>query len=310
MGSQQLIAALLALRLRAAPAAVIIFLASLPLLMSGCTDGDDRASQPPDQPPAAGTVAPDPGPVHVHGLGINPKDDGLLIASHTGLYSAQGAQRPRRVGDYQDTMAFEVIGPDHFLGSGHPDVRADLPAYLGLIESRDGGRTWKPRSLQGKVDFHLLKADGRRVYGYGSNFETRADHLLASVDGGRTWAPRRAPEPLISLALDPDDSRHLVASGQEALHVSRNGGRSWRRLPGAPGLLAWSASGRLFSVDEQGVVAVRAMGGKTWQATGTVSGAPAAFERGRMGQLLVALHDGTVKQSANGGVTWRVRSRP
>ncbi len=310
MGSQQLIAALLAPRLRAAPPAVIIFLASLPLLMSGCTDGDDRADQLPDQPPAAGTVAPDPGPVHVHGLGINPKDDALLIASHTGLYSAQGAQRPRRVGDYQDTMAFEVIGPDHFLGSGHPDVRADLPPYLGLIESRDGGRTWKPRSLQGKVDFHLLKADGRRVYGYGSDFETRADRLLASADGGRTWAPRRIPEPLISLALDPDDSRHLVASGQEALHVSRNGGRTWRRLPGAPGLLAWSAPGRLFSVDEQGVVAVRAMGGRTWQATGTVSGGPAAFERGRAGQLLVALHDGTVKQSANGGVTWRVRSRP
>ncbi len=288
----------------------MILLTSLALLTSGCTDDDDRAGQTADPPPSAGTVAPDPGPVHVHGLGINPKDGALLIASHTGLYRAQGAQRPRRVGAYQDTMAFEVIGPDHFLGSGHPDVRADLPAYLGLIESRDGGRTWKPRSLQGKMDFHLLKVVGRRVYGYGSDFETGAERLLASADGGRTWAPRRVPEPLISLALDPDDSRHLVASGHESLHVSRNGGRSWRRLPGAPGLLAWSASGQLFSVDEEGVVAVRAMGGKTWQATGTVSGAAAAFERAPGGQLLVALHDGTIKQSANGGVTWRIRSRP
>ena len=118
------------------------------------------------------------------------------------------------------------------------------------------------------------------------------------------------PEPLISLALDPADSRHLVASGQKSLHVSRDGGKSWRRLPGAPGLLAWSASERLFSVDETGVVAVSAMGGKTWQATGTVSGPPAAVERGRGGLMLVALHDGTIKQSANGGATWRLRSRP
>jgi hypothetical protein len=28
----------------------------------------------------------DPGPVHVHGLGINPADDALFIATHTGLY--------------------------------------------------------------------------------------------------------------------------------------------------------------------------------------------------------------------------------
>ena len=90
-------------------------------------------------------------------------------------------------------MAFEVIGPDHFLGSGHPDVRAGLPPYFGPIESRDGGRTWKPRSLQGKVDFHLLEVDDRRVYGYGSNFDTRAERLLASADGGRTWARRSVP---------------------------------------------------------------------------------------------------------------------
>ncbi|MDQ3707816.1 MAG: glycoside hydrolase [Actinomycetota bacterium] len=278
--------------------------------MSGCTDDDDQSASQPDEPLAAGTLAPDPGPVHVHGLGVNPKDDALLIASHTGLYRAQGTRKPRRVGNYQDTMAFEVVGPDRFLGSGHPDVRADLPAYLGLIESRDGGRTWRPRSLQGKVDFHLLEADGQRVYGYGSDFETRAQRLLASADGGRTWTARRVPEPLVSLALDPADSRHLVASGQEALHVSRDGGKSWRTLAGGPGLLAWSAPGRLFSVDEKGVVAVSAMGGRTWQATGTVSGAPAAFDGGPGGRLLVALHDGTIKQSANGGVTWRVRSRP
>jgi hypothetical protein len=121
---------------------------------------------------------------------------------------------------------------------------------------------------------------------------------------------RHVPEPLISLSVDPADSRHLVASGQKSLYVSRDGAKSWRRLPGAPGLLAWSASGRLFSVDEKGVVAVSTMEGKPWQATGTVAGAPAAFERGRDGRLLVALHDGTIKQSANGGVTWRVRSRP
>jgi hypothetical protein len=33
-----------------------------------------------------GVPASDPGPIHVHGLGINPADDSLFIATHTGLF--------------------------------------------------------------------------------------------------------------------------------------------------------------------------------------------------------------------------------
>ena len=295
-------------RLRPATTALIAT-SCLVVSISACSD--DEADQAPEKPPPpAATIAPDPGPIHVHGLGVNPADGSLMIASHTGLYRVSQGRRPVRVGDYQDTMAFEVLGPDRFLGSGHPGERRDLPPYLGLIESRDGGRTWRPRSLQGKMDFHLLQANGRRIYGFGSDFKTRRERLLASDDGGRTWTRRAFPEPFVSLVLDPGDARHLVASGRRGLYRSRSGGRKWRRMPGAPGLLAWSSSGRLFSVDQRGVVAVSAARGRSWQATGTIGGKPAAFASARGAGLVVALHDGTVKQSSNGGSTWRVRSRP
>lgn len=53
-------------------------------------------------------------------------------------------------------------------------MREKLPPYLGLIESADPGRSWEAVSLQGKVDFHVLEArGGRRIYGYGFDFETR-----------------------------------------------------------------------------------------------------------------------------------------
>ena len=32
------------------------------------------------------TTSTDAGPVHVHGLGVNPADGALFIATHTGLY--------------------------------------------------------------------------------------------------------------------------------------------------------------------------------------------------------------------------------
>lgn len=72
----------------------------------------------------SGVAFGDPGPMHVHGLGVNPADDALFIATHTGLYRVEkGKRKAQRVGNrYQDTMGFTIVGPNRFLGSGHPDA--------------------------------------------------------------------------------------------------------------------------------------------------------------------------------------------
>jgi hypothetical protein len=151
-------------------------------------------------------VVEDAGPIHVHALGVNPSDRSPFIATHTGLFRALrgGGARPERVaGRYQDTMGFTVIGPDHFLASGHPDGRDQLPPFLGLIESTDAGRRWKEVSLQGAMDFHVLETAGQRIYGFGADWETREERLLVSDDRGQSWRRRPAPEPLIDLAVAP-----------------------------------------------------------------------------------------------------------
>jgi hypothetical protein len=270
------------------------------IVVSAC--GDD---EPDDGPPIS-----DPGPIHVHGLGINPRDGALFIATHTGLFRAgpSETQASRVGGRYQDTMGFTVLGPDRFLGSGHPDGRDNLPPFLGLIESRDGGRSWKPISLLGESDFHVLEAAGNRVYGFGSDFESRRPQFLVSSDGGKTWAERRVPESLISLALHPDDPDRLIASGESAVYESRDGGESWRRRASAAGLFAWRSPDELIVIGGDG--SVRSSGdGARWRDVGDVAGQPAAFEAERDG-LYVALHDGTIKRSTTGGRSWSIRSRP
>jgi hypothetical protein len=273
------------------------------LLLAGCGEADE-ASQP-----RAGVG--DPGPVHVHGLGINPADGALFVATHTGLFRAEpGERRARRVADrYQDTMGFTVTGPDRFLGSGHPDGREDLPPFLGLIESTDAGRTWKPVSLLGERDFHVLEAAGPRIYGYGSDFESREAGLLMSDDGGRSWEKRTAPEPLLSLAIDPRDPDRIVASGEDRTYASTDGGAGWRPLTDDAGLLAWTRAGGLFLLRLDGTVARGGDDGRDWQRVGEVGAPPAAFDNANA-ELYVALHDGTVKRSRDGGRTWRLRSRP
>lgn len=276
------------------------------VVVGGCAGGDEE-KQGADDP-----VIEDPGPIHVHGLGINPADGALFIATHTGLFRAgENERKARRVGGrYQDTMASTVTGRDRFLGSGHPDPREKRPPFLGLVESRDAGRTWKPVSLPGLMDFHVLEVAGRRTYGFGTNYETRRARFLASTDGGKSWYEREIPEAFASVAIRPGDGRRLVAAGRKRLHASEDAGRSWRALRGPAGLLAWTRPEELYVVQPDGTVSLSVDAGRGWQAVGRIGGAPAAFEAGPRGLLLAALHDGTIKQSRDGGTSWAVRSAP
>lgn len=270
------------------------------LALAGC-GGDDNSAGPGAETSASG-------PVHVHGLGINPGNRALFIATHEGLFRAPpSGDTSKRVGDrYQDTMGFTVLDEDHFLGSGHPDPREQLPPLLGLIESRDGGKTWRPLSLLGEADFHVLEAQGSTVYGY----DASGGRFMASRDGGTDWSERMAPEPLVDVAIDPRDDQTLVTAGQGSLYASRNGGRRWRRLRAGSGYLAWPAHGDLYLTAPDGAVRRSADGGRTWREAGTVGAQPAALDAARPRELYVALHDGTIQVSVDGGKSWRVRSRP
>ena len=277
-------------------------------LFAGCGGGDDSSES--DSAAKGASRIEDPGPLHVHGLGVDPADGALLIATHTGLFrAAKGRQRAARVGDrLQDTMGFSVVGPNQFLGSGHPDGREELPPFLGLIRSADGGSSWEPVSLLGKRDFHVLEAAGERVYGFGSDFDTREQGFLISRDRGRSWSKRDVPEPLISLALSPEDPERLLASGQRALYLSEDAGRGWRTLEGPAGLVAWDD--RVVVVDGKGVAHSARDPDGPLRSLGDIGGQPAALEAVPRDGLYVALHDGTIKRSRDGGRTWTIRSRP
>lgn len=255
----------------------------------------------------------DPGPVHVHGLGIDPADRSLVIAAHTGMFRlARDARKAVRVNDrYQDTMGFTVVGPGRFLGSGHPDPRDEnLPPLLGLIQSWDAGRTWAPVSLLRVADFHVLRAAGPRLYGY----DAANDRLLTSGDEGRVWETIRkpAPGPIVDLVLDPRDPRKLVATTAseltKAAFASQDGGRSWTRLNDAAGLMAWPSARRLYLADARGRLSASSDAGRTWTTVGEIGAQPAALLAVGAAELYVASSDGTIRRSSDGGTTWTVRS--
>jgi hypothetical protein len=275
------------------------------LLSAGCGGGDGETA---GEFTGISLEVQEPGPVHIHGLGYDRVGRVLYIATHTGMFElADGAARAVRIGDSrQDTMGFSLVRPGLFLGSGHPDARANVPPHLGLIASTDRGRSWRPVSLTGEADFHVLRARGNNVYGY----DVTNQRLLASNDAGRTWTKLSAPEEVRDLAIDPSDPDHLLASGGSVLYRSLDRGRSWRVSTSAAGYLAWPVRDRLYLATPDGAFLTATAPAGPWRAQAALDAPVAALHAVDDKVLFAAVHDGTIKQSTDGGATWKVRATP
>jgi hypothetical protein len=255
---------------------------------------DDDGSKP--------DAAAERGPVHVHGLGINRTDGTLYIATHTGMWRVpRGKRAPEPVGESrQDTMGFTVAAPGHFLGSGHPD-NFDQPPLLGLIESFDSGATWRPVSLLGEADFHVLRAVGTRIYGY----DVTHARLLVSRDGGKSWTERKPGAPVLDLVPDPTSPARLLATTEAGLLASPDAGATWKKVGSAVGLLGWPARDRLYLVTADGTVLMSKNAGRNWSRVGAIGGQPAAFLAQTARELYAAVHGGGIVRSRDGGRSWQ-----
>jgi photosystem II stability/assembly factor-like uncharacterized protein len=193
-----------------------------------------------------------------------------------------------------------VVGPDHFLASGHPAPGQSGPAHLGLIESTDAGRTWRNVSLAGRADFHALRSAGAVIYGVDST----TGSLLVSTDR-REWQERSRIE-AYDLAVDPGRPETVLATTGQGLQRSTDGGRTWAPSGGPVILLLdWAAQERLQAVGVDGRVLRSADGARTWTPTGgRAPEAPVAFTT-HEDTLFVATRDGRVLRSADSGVTWQ-----
>jgi hypothetical protein len=230
----------------------------------------------------------DPGVTHVHGLGINPANGDVYAATHVGVFRiSKDGEATRIANRYQDTMGFTVAGPDHFLASGHPDLREELPVLLGLLESKDAARTWTKKSLLGESDFHALRYAHKTIYGYDSTGAA----FMVSRDGLR-W-DTRSQTSLRDFAVSPKDPDVILATVPEGLERSKDGGRTWTQIesPAQPVLVGWERSDEAWLVDLTGRVHLSEDGGKTWDARGTVGPRPQAF-LATGDHLYVAVEDG------------------
>lgn len=285
---------------------VVALGAALMLALSACSSsprpGNDSSIGPGDPIPRSDADTAGATMSHVHGIGRNPGDGDVYVATHHGLWRVRGETEPELVGEYlHDFMGFSVVGADHFVASGHPNSAGELPPHLGLIESRDAGATWTSRSLLGEADFHALRTTGGKTYGWNS----QGAELMVS-DDRREWGTLAEGKMMLDVAADPTDGEILLASVATdhttlQLQRSTDGGRSFKAVGKAPQLarFAWTGDGGLTGFAVDGAVWSSDDRGRSWRRVGTVGAMPDAVS-GDEHELLAAA-DGKIIASSDGG---------
>ncbi|MEU6375223.1 F510_1955 family glycosylhydrolase [Streptomyces sp. NPDC046909] len=231
---------------------------------------------------------------HVHGLGVDPADGRVYVATHSGLYTVTKGEKPKLVGDRRDDfMGFTVTGEKTFVASGHGAPGGGQPGDLGLIETHDAGSTWTPRSLSGDADFHSLESVKGTVYGYEGGRIRVSDDL-------KGWDDRATLEAL-DLAVSPGGDT-LLATTAEGVVTSTDGGRTFGEGSGqVQAFLSWPAERSLFGIGTSGTLSGSADGGKTWKRlTSLPGGQPQALTAVNADHVLAATATG-VYESRDGG---------
>lgn len=243
---------------------------------------------------------------HVHGLAVDRGTGALYAATHVGLFRIDGEHAAVRLSQQAlDLMGFTTVGPGRFLASGHPDQRGAGPANLGLIESTDGGATWRSMSLSGAADFHGLQAAHGMVYGYNSTDGA----FMVSTDR-RSWE-RRSTVPIVAFVVSPTDPQTVLASGPGGLQRSVDGGRTWSPMAGAPApaMLAWPQATQVWGAGRDGTVWSSTDAGGTWQRRGQLPAQPHALTV-HESTVVAAVTGDVIVASTDGGATWTRRYAP
>ena len=280
--------------------------------LAGC--GEEESSS---RPASARLVLPGKDPL-VNSFQVE-QSGSFLLSTNKGFFriDAQGKEAKRlesRVSARGTTapvgtfLAFESIGPQRLIGSGHPDSGDGLPQFLGFMTSEDAGRSWKVESRLGLADLHVLHSVHNRIYA----FDAVVGALLISEDEGKNWTEHPTPRELIGdFVVDPDDPDYVLAASDDTLFRSEDGGDSWRPLAQAERIrLLWPDAGTLLMTDSSGRVQRSEDRGERWQEVGRIDGDPWRLAADEKGGFFAALSDGTIVHSQDRGGQWSQVFRP
>ena len=175
---------------------------------------------------------------HVHGLAYSDDGKRLMIPSHHGLAVYESGKWSKASGPQHDYMGFTATAKGLY-SSGHPAPGSGLVNPLGLVHSRDGGRTWEKLGLEGETDFHLMAAGWNSgaiyVWNPAPSSRMKSPGLHHTRSRGLAW--KRAGAHALTgkphaIAAHPEDPDSVAVATSEGLYLSQDAGERFRKVAG------------------------------------------------------------------------------
>lgn len=177
---------------------------------------------------------------HIHGLAYD-ASGALMVASHEGLVAFENGRWARRPGRRHDYLGFAATARGLY-SSGYAEAGSKATGPLGVIRSRDGGRSWNELGLAREAQFTLLAAswNASAVYLWSPepNVHMRQPGLHRTFNDGRAWEVAEAMglegEPS-ALAAHPEARRLVTVATSKGVFESVDAGKSFTQLTGVAG---------------------------------------------------------------------------
>jgi photosystem II stability/assembly factor-like uncharacterized protein len=160
----------------------------------------------------------------IHGFAVDPRDPKTLYAAVAG----QGLYRSRN-GGHSFSLVSQQVGGNVMALAVLPDRRilaGDM--QQGLLESRNGGASWKQTLRAQLMGLAVNPTDPRRVLATGAG-------IALSTDGGRSWrSVLNLPAGAGPVAWSKSEPKLAYAVGlNRTFYRSVNGGMSWQPVEGS-----------------------------------------------------------------------------
>ena len=222
----------------------------------------------------------------------------VLVLTHEGLYELAGKNDMKLVGKEKiDVMGFAPLG-NVLVASGHPAVGSKMPNPIGVMKSLDGGLTWKPISLVGKVDFHFLEGADSDLYGA----DSQTGKLMNSADSGKTWRDIGV-NTFADIAVSPKISGMAIAIKDSELLLTEQAFKSTTKIKSTLKFtqIEWLKSG-LYGLSGSSLYR-STNSGKSWTKLSTFKGVPGILSASD--QLMLVTVGSDIYTSNNEGKSFR-----
>lgn len=174
---------------------------------------------------------------HIHGLGYTSDGEELYVPAHDGLRILKDSSWTIPTeGERHDYMGFTMF-KDGFYSSGHPAPNSDLPNPLGIVRSKDYGKTIETLGLTGEIDFHGMtvgyETEEIYVFNPAQNSQMNQPGFYYSTDKAKTWEQSDLAGlkgQAVALSAHPTDAGVVAIGTDQGVFLSEDHGNSFERL--------------------------------------------------------------------------------